>query len=216
MTKKNLIKFLEENVYWDNFWGVVIDLYEDPVFRSKASNMTRTTIIEKALSIFSSLIHVDQIGYDFLYSDSDSEFLLNFSGNINGEPIELKIGKDIFYSPNRKDAGKTRGIKMKNYQGEKKTLEDFKKQRTFSKLIVIDLRYKKVIVAEDELVRSKYYNCGDGVSVKLEPGDYYECSIGEVNPIRSKQESITYTIDCETGNLGEALDKLYTQWILNR
>ena len=216
MTKKNLIKFLEENVNWNKFWGVSTDLYEDPAFRSRASNITRTTIIEKSLSMFSSLIHVDQIGYDFVYPDSDEKFLINFNGNINGEPIELKMGKSIFYSPTGKNAGKTKAIKMKNYQGNKKTLEDFKKQSTFSKLIVVDIKQKIVIVVEDELVRSKYYDDGDGVMVRLEPGDYYQCEIGEVNPIRCPQKSITYTIDCETGNLGEALDKLYTQWILNR
>lgn len=216
MSKKNLIKFLEENVNWSKFWGVATDLYEDPAFRSRASNITRTTIIEKSLSMFSSLIHVDQIGYDFVYPDSDEKFLINFNGNVNGEPIELKMGQNICYSPTGKNVGKTKAIKMKNYQGSKKTLEDFKAQSTFSKLIVVDLKFKKVLVAEDELVRGKYFDDGDGVFVKLEPGDYHDCNIGEVNPVRSPQQPITYTIDCETGNLGEALDKLYTQWILNR
>lgn len=219
MSAKNFIKFLEKNVNWDKFWGVCLDLYKDPVFKSKASNMTRITIIEKSFACYSPLIHVDQVGYDFVYVDENQDKqsnIISLKGVINGLRVEMKMGKNISYSPDKSNAGKVKSFKMKNYHGENKTLEDFKNQSTFDILILVDLRYKKVYVAEDEVVRSKYYNYGDGVHVQLEPGDFQECNIGEVNPICAIQKPITYTIDCKTGNLGEALDKLYTQWILNR
>ena len=76
---------------------------------------------------------------------------------------------------------------MKNFQGDKKTLKDFL-AKTFNKLIVLDLGGwepdYKVLVIDDEVARSRYYEKGDGIS-KVSIGDYYKCDIGEVNPVRS-------------------------------
>ena len=69
-------------------------------------------------------------------------------------------------------------------------MQDFQEQKTFNKLIVLDLggwepNDYKVLVIEDEVARSRYYEKGDGVFAKFQLEDYYKCDIGDVNPVRS-------------------------------
>ena len=49
--------------------------------------------------------------------------------------------------------------------------------------MVFDLTGRRVVIVEDELARSLYYKGADGAKMKLNEGDYYECNIGEINPI---------------------------------
>ena len=43
----------------------------------------------------------------------------------------------------------------------------------------------KFLLLRMKLQRSRYYEKGDGVFAKFQPGDYYRCDIGDVNPVRS-------------------------------
>ena len=165
MTIKNLINHLETNVNWDKVFGVVCSTYSDKGFTSRADNFTKSTTIEKALAKFSNLDRVDQIGYDFMYDDLK---------------VELKMRQNLFY---KRTPDQTQVIKMKNFQGNKKTLEDFKNDQTFDAAIIMCLTTFQAIVVEDSVARDRYYADGDGVFAKFGPGDYYKCNIGEVNPI---------------------------------
>ena len=65
--------------------------------------------------------------------------------------------------PRGKNPNKTH-VKMKNFQGDKH-LKDFREQKTFNKLIVLDLsgwepNDYKVLVIDDEVARSRYYEKG--------------------------------------------------------
>ena len=187
----NLIDLLETKVDWNKVFGVVEDLYNDPGFTSRADNFIVSSSVELALAEFSPLFRVDQIGYDFICEGTDATGAeITVIGEYKGEAVELKMRKKLFYSPRGKNPFKTQDVKMKNFQGDKKTLKDFQEQKTFNKLIVLDLGgwdpYDyKVLVIEDEVARSRYYEKGDGVFAKFQPGDYYRCDIGDVNPIRS-------------------------------
>jgi hypothetical protein len=72
---------------------------------------------------------------------------------------------------------------MKNFQGNKKTLEDFKNDQTFDVAIILCLTTFQAIIVEDDIARDRYFADGDGVFAKFGLGDYYKCDIGEVNPI---------------------------------
>lgn len=198
----NLIDILETQVDWNRFFGVVEDVYNDPGFASIADNFIVSSTVEFALAEFSPLFRVDQKGFDFLVenTDVDDEYVRTIN-NITGEPIELKIGKNIFF---KRRPHTLKPIKIKNFQGDKKTVEDFQKESTFSKLIIIDLTARKVVVIEDDVARSKYYAAGDGVFAQFDLGDYYCCDIGDVNPIRSNSL------------LSDALNKVKKEFILNR
>jgi hypothetical protein len=165
MTIANLIDHLESEVNWDKVFGVVCSTYGDKGFTSRADNFTKSTTIEKALEKFSNLVRVDQIGHDFLFG---------------GLKVELKMRQNLFY---KRTPHQTQVIKMKNFQGNKKTLEDFKNDQTFDVAIVLCLTTFQVIVVEDEVARDRYFADGDGVFAKFGLGDYYKCDIGEVNPI---------------------------------
>lgn len=165
MTISNLIHHLENGVNWNKVFGVVCSTYGDSGFTSRADNFTKSTTIEKALDKFSDLERVDQIGYDFVYG---------------GLKVELKMRQNLFY---KRNPDHTQVIKMKNFQGNKKTLEDFKQDQTFNVAIILCLTTFQAIVVEDQVARDRYFADGDGVFAKFQPGDYYRCSIGEVTPI---------------------------------
>ena len=165
MTIANLIDHLETGVNWNKVFGVVCSTYGDSGFTSRADNFTKSTTIEKALAKFSDLERVDQIGYDFVYG---------------GLKVELKMRQNLFY---KRTPHQTQVIKMKNFQGNKKTLEDFKNDQTFDVAIVLCLTTYQVIVVEDDVARSRYFADGDGVFAKFGLGDYYKCDIVEVTPI---------------------------------
>ena len=114
---------------------------------------------------FSNLVRVDQKGYDFLYGK---------------EKIEMKMGKNLFQ---KRTPFTTKKFKVKNFQGEKKTVEDFKNEKTFDYMLVLDLTARRVVVVEDEHARPLYEGYGDGVMIKLDVGNYYECDLGEINPV---------------------------------
>jgi len=165
MTIGNLIDHLETDVNWNKVFGVVRGVYSDSGFTSRADNFTKSTTIEKALAKFSNLNRVDQIGYDFLYGDLK---------------VELKMRQNLFY---KRTPHQTQTIKMKNFQGNKKTLEDFKNSQTFDAALILCLTTYQAIIVEDDVARNRYYADGDGVFAKFGLGDYYKCDIGEVNPI---------------------------------
>ena len=197
----HLIDVLETQVDWNKFFGVVDDLYNDPGFTTNADNFIISSTVELALSEFSPLIRVDQNGYDFLIENTESDYTVSHN-NINGEPIELKMMKNLFGY--KKNPHKTKPVKMKNFRGEKRTVEDFKKETTFSQLVILDLTNREVIVVEDEVAREKYYHAGDGVCAQFDLGDYYKCDIGEVNPVRS------------TVQFSDILNNLKKEFINNR
>ena len=164
-TQQHFIDHLEKSVDWNKVFGVVDSLYSDDGFTSNADNFTRATAVERALDKFSGLVRVDQAGYDFMYGE---------------EKVELKMGKNLFKKNN---PFATKKFKVKNFQGEKKTVEDFKNQKTFDYMLVLDLTARRVVVVEDEYARPLYEGYGDGVMIKLDIGNYFECEIGSVEPV---------------------------------
>ena len=167
----HLIDHLETGVNWNKVFGVVDSLYSDKGFSSNADNFARATAVEKGLAKFSDLVRVDKTGYDFIWEDETGNFIR----------IEMKMGKDLFYK--RKDVHATKKFKVKSFLSEKKTVEDFKKDSTYDYLLVLDLTARRVVVLEDEVARSHYQEGADGAMIELNLGDYYQCDIGEVNPI---------------------------------
>ena len=163
--QQHFIDHLETSVDWNKVFGVVDSLYSDDGFTSNADNFTRATAVEKALAKFSDLDRVDQKGYDFMY---------------HGDKIELKMGQNLFQ---KRNPFATKKFKVKNFQGEKKTLEDFKNEKTYDYMLVLDLTSRRVIVVEDEYARPLYEQYGDGVMIKLDIGNYFECDIGTVEPV---------------------------------
>lgn len=170
-TMTHLIDHLETGVNWNKVFGVVDSLYSDKGFSSNADNFARATAVEKGLAKFSDLVRVDKTGYDFIWEDETGNFIR----------IEMKMGKDLFYK--RKDVHATKKFKVKSFLSEKKTVEDFKKDSTYDYLLVLDLTARRVVVLEDEVARSLYQEGADGAMIELNLGDYYQCDIGEVNPI---------------------------------
>ena len=162
----HLIDSLESNTNWGKIFGVVDSLYNDKGFSSNADNFARATAVEKAIAKFSDLVRVDQTGYDFTYGD---------------EKIELKMGKNLFYK--RKDIHATKKFKVKSFLSEKKTVEDFRQIKTFDYMMVIDLTARRVVIVEDEKARSLYQEGADGAMIELKLGDYYQCEIGNVEPV---------------------------------
>jgi hypothetical protein len=170
-TMTHLIDHLETGVNWNKVFGVVDSLYSDKGFSSNADNFARATAVEKGLAKFSNLVRVDKTGYDFIWEDETGNFIR----------IEMKMGKDLFYK--RKDVHATKKFKVKSFLSETKTVEDFKKDSTYDYLLVLDLTARRVVVLEDEVARSLYQEGADGAMIELNLGDYYQCDIGEVNPI---------------------------------
>jgi len=168
----HFIDHLEKGVDWDRVFGVIDSLYTDPGFTSNADNFARATMVEKALDKNSDLIRVDQTGYDFIYNQGDEII----------KKIEMKMGKNLFYK--RKDIHATKKFKVKSFLSENKTVEDFKQDKTFDYMLVLDLTARRVVVVEDEHARSLYQEGADGAMIELKLGDYYECEIGEVTPIK--------------------------------
>ena len=163
----HFIDHLETGVNWNKVFGVVDSLYNDPGFSSNADNFARSTAVEKALAKFSNLTRVDQTGYDFTFGD---------------DKIEMKMGQNLFYK--RKDIHATKKFKVKSFLSEKKTVEDFRQNKTFDYMLVVDLTARRVVVVEDEKARSLYQEGADGAMIELKLGDYYECDLGEITPIK--------------------------------
>ena len=157
----HLIDHLETQVNWSKVFGVIDSLYNDPGFSSNADNFARATAVEKALAKYSGLVRVDQTGYDFVYGD---------------DKIEMKMGKNLFYK--RKDIHATKKFKVKSFLSERKTVRDFRNQKTFDYMLVIDLTARRVVIVEDEKARSLYQEGADGAMIELKLGDYYECDLG--------------------------------------
>tara|TARA_B100001094_G_scaffold327296_1_gene385175 strand:+ start:46179 stop:46730 length:552 start_codon:yes stop_codon:yes gene_type:complete len=177
----HLIDSLEAKTDWGKIFGVVDSLYNDKGFSSNADNFARATAVEKAIAKFSDLDRVDQTGYDFLFGD---------------KKVELKMGKNLFYK--RKDVHATKKFKVKSFLSETKTVEDFKKIKTFDYMMVIDLTARRVVIVEDEKARSLYQDGADGAMIELKLGDYYECNLGEFDvtePPASLSESINNAIE---------------------
>tara|TARA_B100002019_G_C20994925_1_gene462425 strand:- start:64 stop:615 length:552 start_codon:yes stop_codon:yes gene_type:complete len=177
----HLIDHLETGVDWGKVFGVVDSAYKDKGFSSNADNFTRAISVEKAIAKFSNLIRVDQTGYDFTFGD---------------ERIELKMGKNLFFK--RKDVHATKKFKVKSFLSEKKTVEDFRQNKTFDYMMVIDLTARRVVIVEDEHARSLYQEGADGAMIELKKGDYYECDLGEfdvVEPPAQLSELINQAIE---------------------
>jgi len=177
----HLIDHLESQVEWGKVFGVIDSLYNDQGFRTNADNFARATTVEKALDKYSGLVRVDQTGYDFVYGD---------------DKIEMKMGKNLFFK--RKDIHATKKFKVKSFLSEKKTVEDFRQNKTFDYMLVVDLTARRVVVVEDEHARSLYQEGADGAMIELKLGDYYECDLGEfdvIEPPTSLSESIDQAIE---------------------
>ena len=165
-TSNPLTHELQDSVNWNKVFGVIDSLYNDTGFTSNADNFARATMVEKALDKFSNLKRVDQDGYDFTLGDLR---------------VELKMGKNLFYKGKQRSSNSTKKFKMKNFQGDKKTVEDYKEQKTFDYLLVIDITVKRVVVINDKKARTLYEEGGDGVMISLNEGDYYECNLPFIN-----------------------------------
>ena len=186
----HLIDSLETKTDWGKIFGVVDSLYSDKGFTSNADNFARSTAVEKAIAKFSDLIRVDQTGYDFLFGD---------------EKVELKMRKDLFHKGgySSKLKGKTsvyetKKFKVKSFLSETKTVEDFKKIKTFDYMMVMDLTARRLVIVEDEKARSLYQDGADGAMIELKLGDYYECDLGEydvVQPPSYLSEAINKAIE---------------------
>ena len=177
----HLIDHLETGADWGKIFGVVDSLYNDKGFASNADNFARATAVEKAIAKYSDLIRVDQTGYDFTFGD---------------ERIELKMGKNLFFK--RKDVHATKKFKVKSFLSEKKTVEDFRQNKTFDYMMVIDLTARRVVIVEHEHARSLYQEGADGAMIELKKGDYYECDLGEfdvVEPPAQLSELINQAIE---------------------
>ena len=174
-TSNPLTYELEDSVNWNKVFGVIDSLYNDTGFTSNADNFARATMVEKALDKFSNLKRVDQDGYDFTLGDLR---------------VELKMGKNLFYK--RKDPNATKKFKMKNFRGDKKTVEDYQDEKTFDWLLVIDIVARRVVIVEDEHARTLYEEGGDGVLIALSGDDYYECKLPEITPIKPDTNLSTY------------------------
>lgn len=164
-TQQHFIDHLERSVGWNKVFGVVDSLYSDDGFTSNADNFTRATAVERALDKFSGLVRVDKDGYDFMYGE---------------DKIELKMGKNLFHKTN---PFATKKFKVKSFLSEKKTIEDYRTQKTFDYMLVLDLTARRVVVVEDEYARSLYEEGADGAMIKLDIGNYFECEIGTVEPV---------------------------------
>jgi hypothetical protein len=164
-TQQHFIDHLETSVDWNKVFGVVDSLYGDDGFTSNADNFTRATAVERALDRFSGLVRVDQDGYDFMYGE---------------DKIELKMGQNLFQ---KRNPFATKKFKVKSFLSEKKTIEDYRTQKTFDYMIVLDLTARRVVVVEDEYARSLYEEGADGAMIKLDIGNYYECKIGTVESV---------------------------------
>ena len=160
----NFIEHLEQDVNWNKVFGVVDCLYSDEGFTSNADNFARATAVEKALDKFSNLERVDGVGYDLLFGD---------------KKVELKTKKNLLYK--RKDPKATTKFKMKNFQGDKKTVKDYQNEKTFDYLLVIDLTARRVVIVDDNKARTLYEKGGDCIFISLKEGDYYECNLPFIN-----------------------------------
>jgi hypothetical protein len=181
----HLIDSLETKTDWGKIFGVVDSLYNDKGFTSNADNFARATAVEKAIAKFSDLERVDQTGYDFTFDDKKVK-----------KKVELKMGKNLFYK--RKDIHATKKFKVKSFLSEKKTVEDFRKDKTFDYMMVIDLTARRVVIVEDEKARSLYQEGADGAMMELKLGDYYECDLGEfdiIEPPTLLSEAINKAIE---------------------
>ena len=91
-----------------------------------------------------------------------------------------------------------RNSKVKSFLSEKKTVEDFRQNKTFDYMMVIDLTARRVVIVEDEHARSLYQEGADGAMIELKKGDYYECDLGEfdvVEPPAQLSELINQAIE---------------------
>jgi len=163
--QQHFIDHLETSVDWNKVFGVVDSLYSDDGFTSNADNFTRATAVERALDKFSGLVRVDQDGYDFTYGE---------------DKIELKMGQNLFQ---KRNPFATKKFKVKSFLSEKKTIEDYRTQKTFDYMLVLDLTARRVVVVGDEYARSLYEEGADGAMIKLDIGNYYECEIRTVEPV---------------------------------
>lgn len=180
----HFIDYLETEVNWNKVFGVVDSVYSDDGFKSNADNFIRCPAIERAIEKFSNVVRVDQNGYDFLYD--------------NNVKVEMKMGKNLFY---KKDPFTTKKFKVKSFLSATKTVEDFQQISTFDYLLVIDLTARRVVIVEDEVARPLYESGADGAMITLTKGTFYECEIGEVNPIMPKYK------------LSELIDQAYNQFL---
>ena len=166
----HLIDHLEKGADWNKIFGVVESLYNDKGFSSNADNFARATAVEKAIDKFSDLQRVDQTGYDFIWKSPEGEEV----------KVEMKMGKNLFF---KRTPHKTKKFKVKSFLSEKKTVEDFKQNKTFDYMLVLDLTAYRVIVVEDEMARSLYEDGADGAMIELNLGHYYECDLGSMKVI---------------------------------
>jgi len=182
---KHLVDHLEEDVNWNKFFSIADALYSDKGFSTNADNFARTVALEKALSACSSLIRVDQKGYDFTFNQQDPPEV----------KVELKVARQMF---KKRDPFSTKLFKVKSFLSAKKTVEDFQEETTFDYLLVMDLCARRVVVVEDEIARSLYVAGADGAEMRLTKGDYYECELPPVITSESKlvlSEEINFAVD---------------------
>ena len=118
--------------------------------------------------------------------------------------VELKIGRDLFYKGGyssklgrNTSIYETKKFKAKSFLSEKRTVEDFKKEKTFDYMMVLDVTARRLVVVEDEVARSLYQEGSDGAMMELKLGDYYECDLGEYE-VTQPPESLSELINNAT------------------
>lgn len=164
-----VIKHFESDVPdWDSFFSIVYNLYGDEGFTSAADNFTRAIAVELGLERCTLLKRVDQKGYDFIYTVDGVDIL-----------IELKMARNMFYKGVRKNNPRTTSykFKVKSFLSEEKTVEDFKQEKTFDVLMVMDINQRRIVLVDDERARQLYTAGADGAMMRLHEGDYHECEL---------------------------------------
>jgi len=155
-TMTHLIDLLETKVDWNKVFGVVEDLYNDPGFTSRADNFIVSSSVELALSEFSPLFRVDQIGYDFICEGTDAAGAeITVIGEYTGEAVELKMRKKLFYSPRGKNPHNTQDVKMVGNQ-------------MITKFLLLMMKLHGLVIMKREMVSSQSFNWETITNVTLE------------------------------------------------
>lgn len=186
MNKEQIKIKLQKSINWSAFFSLAQDVFQDPGFQSNADNFARATLFEMALERLSTMpCQVERIDED------GCDLLFHMEGVSDPVRVELKTFRNkLFYVNGSKkynlDPGDTKAIKMKNYRGDTgpATLARYKREKCFDFLLVIQFQPAEIILAEDEEVRSRYYDNGsDGVWVNLPKSIYTKLEIPMIEQV---------------------------------
>lgn len=195
---EEVVKFFRETIDWNKFFGVCLDIKEDPGFSSRADNFTVSTAIEKALVRFcdskiQELKRIDAIGCDLMHKIHKG--------------VEVKAASNLFRVQNIRSTSKhlmernilgkddTYPVKIKSFQGKKKPeefLEFYRNTSTCNYYLIIQTAKKfDAAIVEDEYVRSRLYSFSDGLLADFEKDKIHRLNLQNVNPIRQSEVKLS-------------------------